>query len=445
MNRKLTYPILASLTLASYVAAQWQPIVDLDADYSVGDDQAAMEAKGWYFQEGDYYGSADCANGVIDCNGVREIVSSPYTPATGSSKSIMLRAGDPEEGTPINAISISAYNLPVEVPVGEVVTIYFHFAVERPEGARNFVVSEKIFTNSNTKDNLEGSWGDGTCIQWNSASALLIHQGDGYIPANEDTTMNKMQSEVWYDMWLHIDNQATTTGDTLGSRYDLYIRGGQYGDTITHLPNTADIFQSAEFEPWLFRDDNDRPLRSVHFPMGTGNPASNYVGTAAIYINDLQMYLGDFVLEVPVAGDKWANRWDVASDGWVKTTDPATGSDFLGWVNVSKKPWIFSQAYDKYIYLPEAFVNSYGAWSYVLLTPPSTSGTDWAHWSFADSQGWVKTTDPETGSNFLGWLNANKAPWLFSGALNKYHYIPESYVMDSGAWVFTPLTETSAQ
>ena len=45
-------------------------------------------------------------------------------------------------------------------------------------------------------------------------------------------------------------------------------------------------------------------------------------------------------------------------DGYVDT------GAFLGWLNISADPWIWSLSLNKYIYLPEEFVAEAGAWSY---------------------------------------------------------------------------------
>jgi hypothetical protein len=54
----------------------------------------------------------------------------------------------------------------------------------------------------------------------------------------------------------------------------------------------------------------------------------------------------------------WAG-YPILQDGWIDTTS------WLGWMNVSEGDYVWSLALNKYIYLPESFVDTSGAWSYV--------------------------------------------------------------------------------
>lgn len=115
------------------------------------------------------------------------------------------------------------------------------------------------------------------------------------------------------------------------------------------------------------------------------------------------------------------------------TTDEAgdcdTG-DFLGWINVSDAPRIYSYALKTYIYMDESFVGPGGGWGYVFnLSADAPRGGDltWAGYTV------LETYDVETRL-FLDWINIIQAPYVYSYNLGYWLYMPESYVTTSGGW-----------
>jgi len=67
----------------------------------------------------------------------------------------------------------------------------------------------------------------------------------------------------------------------------------------------------------------------------------------------------------------------------------------------------------------------------VRITQGVQSGTIWAGFPIVEG-GYVDTGD------FMGWLYVGSAPWIWSANEGKYIYLPESNVIASGAWSFTP-------
>lgn len=351
----------ALISLLPLVAqAEWIPIVDFDS-YSPGDGEAELMSRGWIIQDGDYFGFPQCVDGTNDCTGMREIVASPYNPTGGSANSISVRATNPNETFGANSRSITAYPLPQEIPVDGKATVYFRFATEATAGTRNFALTDLIMESSDTAVN---TWGDqGVAISTGPDNVLRVHQG-GYVPVlidPQDPTAHHTEINVWYEVWLHIDNQALSGGDFLGSRYDMFIRGGKWSE-ITHLKNTVDDFVAAEFTQWLFRRQADEPVRTFFFITTLGNPDDVIFGTDAVFVNELAMFPDEFVLTVPEAsiGDEFWAGYPVDENGWADT------GDWLGWVNTYSKPWILSLSLNQYIYMTEESVTSNGAWGYVI-------------------------------------------------------------------------------
>ena len=64
-----------------------------------------------------------------------------------------------------------------------------------------------------------------------------------------------------------------------------------------------------------------------------------------------------------------------------------------------------------------------------LTTPPMVSGTTWAGYS-VDANG-----DCDTGA-WLGWVNVNHKPWIWSYSLSSWMYIVEGQVTASGSWAY---------
>lgn len=124
----------------------------------------------------------------------------------------------------------------------------------------------------------------------------------------------------------------------------------------------------------------------------------------------------------PTGGDTWAG-YPIIQGIYVDS--------FMGFLEISADPQIYSFSLNKYIYMPENFVSQSGAWAYVSLEnkPPDAENT-WAGYPFL-----ADMVNINTGS-FFGFLNVEFAPWAYSYTLNKWLYLPEEFVSESGAWVY---------
>jgi hypothetical protein len=60
----------------------------------------------------------------------------------------------------------------------------------------------------------------------------------------------------------------------------------------------------------------------------------------------------------PPGGDNTWAGYEIVADGWVDT------DDFIGWVNITRDPWIWSEPMGMYLYLQESSVGPSGSWSY---------------------------------------------------------------------------------
>lgn len=70
------------------------------------------------------------------------------------------------------------------------------------------------------------------------------------------------------------------------------------------------------------------------------------------------------------------------------------------------------------------------AFSDIVATINASLDGTWASWDVVNH--WVQT------NHWLGYLNVEKAPWIWSASLNSWLYAEESYVAQSGGWVYAP-------
>ncbi|MEX0332383.1 MAG: hypothetical protein AB3N64_13260 [Puniceicoccaceae bacterium] len=102
----------------------------------------------------------------------------------------------------------------------------------------------------------------------------------------------------------------------------------------------------------------------------------------------------------------------------------------VGWIDYSGSDFVFSYSLGKYIYMPQAYVSTLGAWFFILGESTPQSGESlWAGYS-KDAEGYVDTM------GLLGWIWVGPQGYIYSFDLGKYIYLPEEFVISSGAWAY---------
>lgn len=71
---------------------------------------------------------------------------------------------------------------------------------------------------------------------------------------------------------------------------------------------------------------------------------------------------GDKVLSYTITLDEMWGGYVVHAESGIKTVDTGT---FLGWLEITHDPWVYSYTLERYIFLPEASIEEAGAWSYI--------------------------------------------------------------------------------
>jgi hypothetical protein len=155
---------------------------------------------------------------------------------------------------------------------------------------------------------------------------------------------------TWIEIWLVADNANDQT--------KLFWR--VEGDTEI-VQATVLGTDEGDIGYANFRNGTTDSLSVLSMGGSAGNPASPN-GADVLFWDDISVYVGAEMLETPNfdgGGETWAG-FPVRPDGWVDT------GSWLGWVEVSAKPWIWINGLNSFVYMDEATVSTSGAWAYVL-------------------------------------------------------------------------------
>jgi hypothetical protein len=376
MKNALKLTSLASFVGAFLAQGEWMPIVDLDS-YSTGMTETELAENGWIFQDGDYGGDTACyspdnPSGTYDCSALRTSVSTPYDADFGHDTSFVLRASDPDSEYVANFRSSTTILFPEEIPVNGKATVYLRFAMEEAGSYYAIGVSD-IVPEATEVFPVDVSWGELGLIFGPDANDFEFEAYEGgYRTAafqEDGTTPVPLDLQTWYEVWFQVDNQDDT-GDGLGSRTDIWIKGGEFTE-LTHLTNTHPDFVAANFTAWTFRRNAGlmtppEPVRSLIF-VSAGGQTGNNVTSGAIFLNALWMNTETFTTERPPIDGKTPIEEAMEffgvtenSNGWMVTD--------LGWVEGHAFSWVYSYDLNTWLYANASGGASAesGAWYYNL-------------------------------------------------------------------------------
>ncbi|HKJ90273.1 MAG TPA: hypothetical protein VJ960_04015 [Oceanipulchritudo sp.] len=71
----------------------------------------------------------------------------------------------------------------------------------------------------------------------------------------------------------------------------------------------------------------------------------------------------------------------------------------------------------------------------ITVTVTDVEPEAWTHY-MPDLNGWINTNADE--ASFIGWINVEDQPWIWSDPLGKALYIADDWVDDTGAWIYVP-------
>ncbi len=135
------------------------------------------------------------------------------------------------------------------------------------------------------------------------------------------------------------------------SFYDTYILGGQWTEqTLLSDPS-----------PWAFFVNPLSTDKVEHFmvttTIGTGKSED------PVYFDNVVIDLDDANLTVPDTSGQSSTHW-AGYPIYDEFGNVDTGS-WMGWVNVTYRPFIYSYELAKYLYIPDAALSEFGAWSFL--------------------------------------------------------------------------------
>ena len=142
--------------------------------------------------------------------------------------------------------------------------------------------------------------------------------------------------------------------------WEAYVQGGQWAEQ-TKI-DTADMSGI-----WLFRV-NPAPedvVSNILIALSRGNSVGGEKGIDPTYFDNIAYNLGGESLSSPSfgggtgGGETWAG-YPVDAGG-----NADTGA-WMGWINVTNAPWVYSYDLEQYVYLDEAYVEGGGSWMYIL-------------------------------------------------------------------------------
>jgi len=190
------------------------------------------------------------------------------------------------DGVVGNRKAIGFTPLPVTVRVGETYTFYTRINVEyfpnnHSFGLANVSASEIPDQNYNSFEPMirvtdkwesDGSKNDGTLM-------VLSGSNKAYRKINNPETgesAKPLQTDEWYEVWYVVNNAPRDEG---GQRYDLYVRGGEFGTRQL-------VFEGADF-----RMRRTLPLSFFMTICNTGPHDSPY-GNGGVRYDDIYMAPG---------------------------------------------------------------------------------------------------------------------------------------------------------
>lgn len=240
----------------------------------VDDFQADVTAENWTILDTD-----NQTDPFVPNPQVMDIISE-----VGSDQQYLLKKPAPD-GVVGNRKAISFRALPIEIPVGEIATLYNRVSVEYFPNNHSYGLS-----NLNAKNIAEAGYdafepmvritdkaeSDGT----KNDGTLMVLSGyktyDKIGGPSGEGVASPMVPDTWYEIWTVVDNRPAEKG---GQTYDLYVRGGEFKA------------QTKVFSGAVFRMKRGEPLTKFITISNTGSKKSPY-GNGGVGYDDIYVSLG---------------------------------------------------------------------------------------------------------------------------------------------------------
>jgi len=209
-----------------------------------------------------------------------------------------------------------------------------------------------------------GAWGDyNSLIRLGVAQNLEHRDGGGYVSTNPPQVV---EVNIWYKFWLVVENtwDMTTTPPTSTGVHSFYIEGTGFGDGVspTLIPVGTDPPKDKAFLRRAPTDDDGNPVNIIWVTFATESGAPGSPNAGDPFLLDDFYFTKGFDISDPLNQETpttWAGYDIVNAAGDVDT------GDWMGWINVIAKPYIYSYTLG-WIYMEEPDAAAGGAWGYVF-------------------------------------------------------------------------------
>ena len=245
--------------------------------------------------------------------------------------------------------------LPLDTPIadGATGTIYLRYWEEANGRDYNYGFSDLPITpNGNGGYSAPWDWNDfeGIIQMAPNTSILNVRDGSSYWPltADQGITDAAIEHGIWYEIWIVITNAVGTTND----EYAIYIKGGAYTSQTLLQVQTG----TASFDTSHFRNGTTESIKNVFIRTQIDPKTPN--NNDPVYIDQVAQAPG-VELTSGIATDLCAWSYCPDKDGYVDT------GNWMGWLNVTLQPWIYSYSLKSWLYMAENAMSSHGAWVYL--------------------------------------------------------------------------------
>lgn len=184
---------------------------------------------------------------------------------------------------------------------------------------------------------------------------FVVRNGD-----NSFDTNTLVPDETWLDIWIVIHNREED-GVTVFDESELYYaESGGSPQQISFRDQSEDVHTS-----FRFRTPTTESLIALMIWNSNATGPGWVIKPPDIwYLDNLQIDYEGANLTIPPNSiippipEEWI-QFPVDPNGWTDT------GDWLGWLNIRHRPWIYSLRLDRFLYTPDAHITTSGAWTYI--------------------------------------------------------------------------------
>jgi len=251
----------------------------------------------------------------------------------------------------------AATNLPQPVGADDVATLYFRYYQTASFNAVHFGLTHVTVDPALTPEEQLQTHSFGSyevLVKMHEDAGFQVRDGNTYKFINE---FGDMENNVWYEFWVVMDNSDST--------FKTYVKGGERfpEQTLLLVPelNEDDEPTGNTFDDALYRNATGEPLTTLLMAAFGGRPSDPVIPDPH-YFDDIYMDFSGENLESAVETEEpttWGG-FEVSAAGDADT------EDWLGWVNVSNAPWIWSYSLETHIFMDEPDPDSFGEWGWIL-------------------------------------------------------------------------------